>query len=198
MLHDMGKPRLPDRVRFREDHFTPAEHKLYQSHVGHGVTLAKQLGLSANAALGISQHHEMEDGTGFPLGLKGDKIGPLAKILALVNRYDNLCNPGNPSGALTPHEALSLIFAQMKTRFDTTTLGAFIRMMGVYPPGSMVRLASGELGVVVRSGEKAHLPLVATLTNAAGESTPTSVLRDSANDAHAVVALLSPQAMPLA
>jgi hypothetical protein len=74
---------------------------------------------------------------------------------------------------------------------------ALIKAFGVYPPGSMVRLASGELGVVVRSGEKAHLPLVATLTNAAGESTPHSVLRDSANDAHAVVALLSPQAMPL-
>jgi HD-GYP domain-containing protein (c-di-GMP phosphodiesterase class II) len=149
MLHDMGKPRLPDRVRFREDHFTPAEHKLYQSHVGHGVTLAKQLGLSVNATLGISQHHEMEDGTGFPLALKGDKIGPLAKILALVNRYDNLCNPGNPSGALTPHEALSLIFAQMKTRFDTTTLGAFIRMMGVYPPGSVVQLVDTRYAMVV-------------------------------------------------
>jgi HD-GYP domain-containing protein (c-di-GMP phosphodiesterase class II) len=149
MLHDMGKPRLPDRVRFREDHFTPAEHKLYQSHVGQGVTLAKQMGLSVNAALGISQHHEMEDGSGFPLGLKGDKIGSLAKILALVNRYDNLCNPGNPSGALTPHEALSLIFAQMKARFDTITLGAFIRMMGVYPPGSVVQLVDARYAMVV-------------------------------------------------
>lgn len=149
MLHDMGKPRLPDRVRFREDHFTPAEHKLYQSHVGHGVTLAKQLGLSVNATLGIAQHHEMEDGTGFPLGLKGDKIGSLAKILALVNRYDNLCNPGNPSGALTPHESLSLIFAQMKTRFETNTLGAFIRMMGVYPPGSVVQLVDARYAMVV-------------------------------------------------
>lgn len=149
MLHDMGKPRLPDRVRFREEHFTPAEHKLYQSHVGHGVTLAKQMGLSANALLGISQHHEMEDGTGFPLGIKGDKISPLAKILALVNRYDNLCNPGNPSGALTPHESLSLIFAQMKSRFDTTTLGAFIRMMGVYPPGSVVQLVDTRYAMVV-------------------------------------------------
>ncbi|WP_342130002.1 HD-GYP domain-containing protein [Hydrogenophaga sp. OTU3427] len=149
MLHDMGKQQLPDRVRFREDHFTPAEHKLYQSHVGHGAMLGKQLGLSVNALLGISQHHEMADGTGFPLGLKDDKIGPLAKILALVNRYDNLCNPGNPSGALTPHEALSLIFAQMKTRFDTQTLGAFIRMMGVYPPGSVVQLVDARYAMVV-------------------------------------------------
>ena len=149
LLHDMGKQQLPDRVRFREEHFTPAEHKLYQSHVGQGALLAKKLGVSVNALLGISQHHEMSDGTGFPLGLKGDKIGPQARILALVNRYDNLCNPGNPSGALTPHEALSLIFAQMKTRFDTQTLSAFIRMMGVYPPGSVVQLVDARYAMVV-------------------------------------------------
>jgi HD-GYP domain-containing protein (c-di-GMP phosphodiesterase class II) len=149
MLHDLGKQQLPDRVRFREEHFTPAELKLYQSHVGHGAQLGKRLKLPVNALLGVSQHHEMEDGTGFPLGLKGDKISPLAKILALVNRYDNLCNPGNPSGALTPHEALSLIFAQMKTRFETQTLGAFIRMMGVYPPGSVVQLVDARYAMVV-------------------------------------------------
>ena len=149
LMHDVGKSRLPDRVRFREEHFTPAEHKLYQGHVGHGAALTRQMGFSMPTLLGISQHHEMEDGSGFPLGLKGDKISPLARILALVNRYDNLCNPGNPSGALTPHEALSLIFAQMKARFDMNTLGAFIRMMGVYPPGSVVQLADSRYAMVV-------------------------------------------------
>jgi len=149
LLHDLGKRQLPERVRFREEHFSAAELRLYQSHVGHGIQLGKRLGLPVNALLGISQHHEMEDGTGFPLGLKGDRISPLAKILALVNRYDNLCNPGNPAGALTPHEALSLIFAQMKTRFETHTLGAFIRMMGVYPPGSVVQLVDARYAMVV-------------------------------------------------
>lgn len=149
LIHDVGKVRLPDRVRFREEHFTPAEHKLYQGHVSHSAAVAKQMGFSVATLLGISQHHEMEDGSGFPLGLKGDKISPLARILALVNRYDNLCNPGNPSGALTPHEALSLIFAQMKSRFDMNTLGAFIRMMGVYPPGSVVQLVDARYAMVV-------------------------------------------------
>jgi len=149
LIHDVGKSRLADRVRFREEHFTPAEHKLYQGHVAHSAAIAKQMGFSVPTLLGISQHHEMEDGSGFPLGLKGDKISPLARVLALVNRYDNLCNPGNPSGALTPHEALSLIFAQMKARFDMNTLGAFIRMMGVYPPGSVVQLVDSRYAMVV-------------------------------------------------
>lgn len=68
-------------------------------------------------------------------------------MLALVNRFDLLCNPGFPNTpTLTPHEALSAIFAQMKGQFDAAVLGAFIRMMGVYPlPGSVVQLVN-DLG----------------------------------------------------
>lgn len=149
LLHDIGKTRLPDRVRFREDHFTAAEFKLYQDHVAQGVDIAKAMELPLNALLGISLHHEMEDGSGFPLGQVQGKTTPISRILALVNRYDNLCNPGNASQALTPHEALSLIFAQMKPRFEATTLSAFIRMMGVYPPGSVVQLADMRYAMVV-------------------------------------------------
>jgi hypothetical protein len=72
-----------------------------------------------------------------------------SRILALVNRYDNLCNPVRSGTALTPHESLSLIFAQLKTRFDSVALSAFIRMMGVYPPGSVVQLIDDRHALVV-------------------------------------------------
>ena len=98
------------------------------------------MGLSPGATLVIAQHHEHADGSGFPLRLDSDRMTPAARIVSLVNRYDNLCNPHVPSRALTPHEALSLLFAQGKSQFDTAILGAFIKMMGVYPPGSVVQL----------------------------------------------------------
>ena len=72
-----------------------------------------------------------------------------AKVLALVNRYETLCNPSRPAAAITPHEALSLIFAQQKSRFDAVALSAFIRMMGVYPPGSVVQLVDERFALVV-------------------------------------------------
>ena len=72
-----------------------------------------------------------------------------ARIVALVNRYDNLCNPNVPSHALTPHEALALLFAQGKSKFDATILGGFIKMMGVYPPGSAVQLTDERYALVV-------------------------------------------------
>ncbi|WP_295643692.1 HD-GYP domain-containing protein [uncultured Methylibium sp.] len=152
MLHDVGKLELPDRVRWL-DPMTPgvsnAERQFYQDHVSHGVTIGRKMGLMPGALLVLAQHHELADGSGFPLKLAGEKISPAARIVALINRYDNLCNPATPSQALTPHEALALIYGQMKARFDSAVFGAFIRMMGVYPPGSVVQLSDDRYGMVV-------------------------------------------------
>lgn len=148
-LHDIGKSQLPGRVRWLEDNFSSAEYKLYQEHVGQSVALGKGMALTAGALQAIAQHHELIDGSGFPIRLKGDSLSMPAKILSLVNRYENLCNPSRPAAAITPHEALSLIFAQLKTRFDGVALSAFIRMMGVYPPGSVVQLVDDRYAIVV-------------------------------------------------
>ncbi|WOB08907.1 HD-GYP domain-containing protein [Piscinibacter gummiphilus] len=149
MLHDIGKIELPERVRHREEHFTPAENQFYQEHVAHGVTIAKKMGLAAGATLVIAQHHEHADGSGFPLRLNSDRMTIASRIVSLINRYDNMCNPHVPSRALTPHEALSLLFAQGKNRYDTAILGGFIKMMGVYPPGSVVQLTDDRYAMVV-------------------------------------------------
>lgn len=149
LLHDVGKLDLPPRVRHREDHLSPSEAKFYEEHVTHGVSHALKMGLSPGATLVIAQHHEHADGSGFPLKLGHERMTPASCIVALVNRYDNLCNPHVASKALTPHEALSLLFAQGKNKFDTAVLNAFIKMMGVYPPGSIVQLTDDRYGMVV-------------------------------------------------
>ena len=105
--------------------------------------------LSSSVLIAIAQHHEAADGSGFPLGLLGEDLSPAGRILALVNRYDGLCNPANHADALTPHEALSVLFSRMKAHFDAVTLNAFIRMMGVYPPGSVVQLVNGLYALVI-------------------------------------------------
>jgi putative nucleotidyltransferase with HDIG domain len=149
LLHDIGKLQLPERVRWFEENFSTAEYKLFQQHVAEGVQLARRMELSPGATLAIAQHHELVDGSGFPTRCKGE-VQPLAsKILALVNRYDDLCNPGRLVASMTPHEALSFIFAQLKHRYDSVVLSAFIRMMGVYPPGSVIQLVDGRYAMVV-------------------------------------------------
>jgi HD-GYP domain-containing protein (c-di-GMP phosphodiesterase class II) len=149
LMHDIGKLDLPDRLRYREDHFSAAELRLYEEHVAFGLAHARKMVLTPGATLVIAQHHEHADGSGFPLKLNTDRMTPLARIVALVNRYDRLCNPNIAAKALTPHESLSMLFAQSKTKFDTAILGAFIKMMGVYPPGSAVQLTDDRFALVV-------------------------------------------------
>ncbi len=148
-LHDVGKMQLPDQVRLSDSSFAPAEYRLYQSHVAFGVGIAQQLGLSSDVQNTIAQHHEMLDGSGFPNQIRGADFSLAGKVLALVNRYENMCNPPRQSAAVTPHEALSQIFSQMKERHDVSVLAAFIRMMGVYPPGSVVQLSDSRFALVV-------------------------------------------------
>jgi putative nucleotidyltransferase with HDIG domain len=148
-LHDIGKLQLPARVRAFEDNFSKDDFKQYQEHVNKGVAMANRMQLSEGALMAIAQHHEQMDGSGFPMRPSGGEITLPARILALANRYDGLCNPVRLASALTPHEALSRIFAQHRARYDKVALSAFIRMMGVYPPGSVVELIDGRFALVV-------------------------------------------------
>ncbi len=149
LLHDVGKMELPDRLRWLDDLSNMAERQLYQSHVAHGVNLARKMQLSPSATLLIAQHHEFADGSGYPGQISGEKMTTLSRIISLVNRFDNLCNPSNVAVAVTPHEALSQLFTKNKTQSDTHTLTAFIKMMGIYPPGSVVQLSDERYAMVV-------------------------------------------------
>ena len=149
LLHDMGKSEVLARLRHRDDSFTAAELQAYQDHVVKGVAMAHGMGLGPAPLLIIGQHHENADGSGFPKRISVDRMSAGARIVALVNRFDGLCNPLLASKAMTPHEGLSLMFAQGRNRFDATMLNAFIRMMGVYPPGSTVQLTDDRYALVV-------------------------------------------------
>ena len=149
LLHDVGKLNVPERLRHVDDKFSPAEQAAYAEHVSQGELQARRMGLGQTATAIIAQHHEMADGSGFPRRLTNESILLPARIVALVNRFDNLCNPPSLARALTPHEALSTLFAHSRAKFDVTVLNAFIRMMGVYPAGSVVQLTDDRYGLVM-------------------------------------------------
>ncbi len=148
LIHDLGKLKLPPNLRQPTPSMIPRERSRYETHVGESVAFAMRMGLPDAVLTAIAQHHEMADGSGFPLRLSGLALGRSSQVLALVNRYDRMCNPSIGVDSLTPHEALSVIFAQLKSRFDSVVLGAFIRMMGVYPPGSIVQLVNDRYAIV--------------------------------------------------
>ena len=149
MLHDLGKVELPDRVRHLEPGASTSEVAAYREHVAKGVALGRRMDIADAALAVLAQHHEHADASGFPSRLGGDQMTLASRIVGIANRYDNLCNPQGRVPPLTPHEAVAMVFAQGRTRHDPHVLGAFIRMMGVYPAGSLVQLTDDRFGLVV-------------------------------------------------
>lgn len=150
LLHDIGMGSLnPSIVRnvARNRH----EQAIYETHVKLGAEqLAAVPGLVPPAVLqGVLGHHESEDGRGYPRGLRGAEIPRVAKILAIANRFDNLTNPLDTRLAISPSEALGVMWARERAAFDEELLQTFIRTMGIYPPGTLVLLSDGRSGVVV-------------------------------------------------
>lgn len=148
LFHDVGDAEIPDRIIRKTDALTKNELAVLQQHCAHGVDIGKKLGLPPEALLVIAQHHERVDGSGYPLKMQAQQLSLLSRIVAVVNAYDELCNPVNPAKAMTPHEALSTMYAQQRAQFDPLAMTTFVRCMGVYPPGTIVVLSNGSLGMV--------------------------------------------------
>jgi putative nucleotidyltransferase with HDIG domain len=155
LLHDVGKLQLPGRLRWASDQLTTAERKAVEEHPALGAAMVEQMELPRAVQALVAEHHERADGSGYPQRLRGLQLSPPARVLTLVNHYDNLCNTSNAANALTPHEALASIYARDQGRFDAPTLALFVRMMGIYPPGSVLQLSDGRyaLSVAVNASE---------------------------------------------
>jgi len=149
MVHDIGLMDIPDKVlRKSPEDYNNAERSLRAMHVEYGLNLGRKIGLSPQALTVVAQHHEMADGSGYPRAIKLFGMSPAARLVAVVNCYDNLCNPVDISKAMTPHEALSFMYAKRRDKFDPKILQLMIRCLGVYPPGSIVQLSDDRLAVV--------------------------------------------------
>lgn len=148
LFHDIGRKEIPNKILLKLEPLTQAEQHLYEMHCQYGVEIGKRLGFSTPVLKIIQEHHEFFDGSGYPQKLKGESIGLLSRIVALANHYDELCNPPNIANALTPHEALSIMFAKLRNKFDPKLLQVFIHCLGVYPPGTIVQLSNGVIGMV--------------------------------------------------
>lgn len=161
LLHDVGKLEVPSKVLLKSEPLTRPEQQLLQLHCEFGLRMGQKLMLDDEVLRIINEHHEYCDGSGYPRQLREAAIGRLSRLVCITNAFDNLCNPLNPRDGLSPHEALALLFKQQSARFDAVALKAFIRVMGVYPPGSLVQLEDQRYGLVL--GMNPSQPLKPTL-----------------------------------
>ena len=151
LFHDAGKSEVPLRI-LRASSRTQPEEEFYRAHVGYGIkVIAGIRDLAVPVRNIIACHHECWDGSGFPNRLVAEKIPKLARIVALANRYDNLCNPFDVKQSKTPAETITHLFKKEAAHFQTEMLQVFVKTLGVYPAGSFVGLSNGAIGLVIES-----------------------------------------------
>jgi len=163
LLHDIGREKIPSQILLNKAPWTKAELSIYQQHVTYGVDMAQRLpGMPAAALDVIAMHHELLDGSGYPGRLAGEQIGRLARIACIANAFDHYCNRINPAESMTPAEAIAFMFKKEPGKYDPVLLQLFVRCMGIYPPGSVVQLNNGQIGLImsVNPGRLLHPSLL--------------------------------------
>jgi HD-GYP domain-containing protein (c-di-GMP phosphodiesterase class II) len=197
LLHDAGKSEVPPRI-LRSENRTKPEEDFYRAHVAYGIKVVAGIRELATPVRNIiACHHECWDGSGYPNRLIAEKIPKLARIVALVNRYDNLCNPLDIKQARTPAGTILHLFKNEAARFQPEMLQAFVKMLGIYPPGSFVTLSNGAVGLVIESnsGDILH-PLL--MLHDAEIPRAEAILLDLRDADLTIVSAVNPATLPLA
>ena len=149
LLHDVGKMQMPLEVLNKPGALTPAEFNVMRGHPERGWDLLKDGAKVPASALDVClHHHEKMDGTGYPHQLAGEQISLLARMGAVCDVYDAITSTRPYKEAWDPAGSLQRM-AQWKGQFDPTVFQAFVKSVGIYPTGTLVRLQSGRLAVVV-------------------------------------------------
>ncbi|MDH5543719.1 MAG: HD-GYP domain-containing protein [Nitrospinota bacterium] len=162
LLHDVGKMLVPDEILNKPTALTEVEYQTMKEHVIRGEELLrKSEGISEISVAIATQHHERYDGTGYPHGLKNDTITTYGQMASIVDVYDAITADRVYHKGLRSFEGLRKLLEWSNHHFNPTLVQHFIRAVGVYPAGTLVKLESGLLAIVVEQGEKSlSLPVI--------------------------------------
>ncbi|SFG00158.1 HD-GYP domain, c-di-GMP phosphodiesterase class II (or its inactivated variant) [Desulfotomaculum arcticum] len=152
ILHDLGKTLIPPEVLNKPGKLTAEEYNIVQKHSEYGFELLCQNTQFENASrLVVLHHHERYNGTGYPHGLAGNQIPQNSAIVGLADMYDALTADRVYRNAYLPHEAFEMLAASGDYLFEFDIVKAFLHHVAAYPMGSLVKLNTGEIAVVVEN-----------------------------------------------
>lgn len=184
---------LQGRLSTQTDAPTAIQRGNLRGHPQRSVAMLQAVGVSDEAWLtAVAQHHESPDGRGYPQGLT--TIDELAQVLRVADIFTAKLSPRATRPALPACDAAKRLFAGES---GSPVCAALIKEFGIYPPGCLVALQSGEVGVVSRRGASANAPLVDALIGRNGEPLLGSVRRDSGHGPHAIVKVVSAAKVPV-
>lgn len=166
MLLDIGKIKLPRELLEKKGSLTNAEYETIKTHVQLGLdSLRETPNLHPEILEGIAQHHERENGSGYPLGLKDSQISIFGRMAAIADSFAALTNQRPYAEAVSAYDALRSLSGWGGEYFHGPMVEQFIQAVGVFPVGSLVELSSGEIAVVISHNKTRRLkPKVLVVT----------------------------------
>jgi len=168
MLHDVGKMRVDQDILNKPARLTAEEFDHIKLHAvyGHEI-LSQDPDLPPEVISAALSHHERRDGTGYPNGVDATNLSLYTRVITVVDAYDAITSRRCYSDGNTSANALKILYEHSGTQFDPALVVKFIECLGIYPPGALVEMSSGEVGVVLSvEPENRLLPKVALLLDA--------------------------------
>lgn len=148
-LHDIGKVLIPSDILHKRGALTPQETKIMRSHVALGLKMLEDSpDISHIAMRMIREHHERNDGSGYPQGLSEKEVSKYGKMIAIVDSYDAMTCERPYKKSVHPISAFKTLVAESPGQYDEELVEKFIQCLGVYPVGTLVKLNSGKLGLI--------------------------------------------------
>ncbi|MCX6544405.1 MAG: HD-GYP domain-containing protein [Acidobacteria bacterium] len=185
MLHDIGKVRAPLEILNKPSALTPAEFTIMKRHTTDGAAILRAAHeMPRLAAIVAFEHHLRQDGTGYPAGLTRESLNLGSVLCAISDTYDAMRSQRSYNSPSPAHRIASFMMSNDGSAFDKHLVRRFIDLMGIFPPGTLVRLTSGEIAVVVANdGPDPSLPTVNVLFDVSGARLPTVETRSLWGDA---------------
>ena len=183
LLHDVGHVRIPRNVLRRRYHLIGEEQALFERHVELGLSiLACCPTIPSEVHRVVAEHHERQDGSGYPQCLDPAAISPLSDVVGLIDQFDVLVSQWGPPPSAPTALAVRQLYQDAKLgKFRTVGVEALIRCLGVYPIGSFVALSTGERAVVLKTNAHERLkPMVKIITDNMGKLYDTPLVEDLA------------------
>ena len=194
-FHDVGELKYPAETLLRKGTMGQGELKAFlRTHPQYGVEMVEKIPNFPNEAVEvIYQHHERLNGTGQPSGKKDAEISTFAKIVMVVDLYDELCHHPDPARSLIPSEALSYLYVKCRQTLWNDAIVSLVKQLGVYPPGSLVHLSNQKTGIVTSVNFDNRLrPIVLVYDEHASTETPIVLNLAEEDDSLTIVEAIRP------
>lgn len=174
-LHDIGKIKVPNEILHKPGRLTDEEMDIMRKHVDYGIETLQEMKLPAHIIRTMAEHHERLDGMGYPNGAKEEQISIFGRMIAIVDTYDAITAHRCYKAGMPSQRALKILLEDSPVKYDLELVEKFVKCVGVYPVGSLVKLTGEQVAMVVLQSPDSPLKPIVKVFYSIGSETYTDI-----------------------